>query len=50
VAAQDQAISTNYFKRKILKEDIESRRQEKNMKKLLNIQQQDDTFWQIMNT
>jgi hypothetical protein len=25
VAAQDQAISTNYFKRKILKEEIESR-------------------------
>jgi hypothetical protein len=24
VAAQDQAISTNYFKRKILKEEIES--------------------------
>jgi hypothetical protein len=26
VAAQDQAIITNYFKRKILKEEIESRR------------------------
>jgi hypothetical protein len=26
VAAQDQAICTNYFKRKILKEEIESRR------------------------
>jgi hypothetical protein len=25
VAAQDQAISTNYFKRKILKEETESR-------------------------
>jgi hypothetical protein len=25
VAAQDQAISTNYFKRKILKEEIEIR-------------------------
>jgi hypothetical protein len=25
VAAQDQAISTNYFKRKIVKEEIESR-------------------------
>jgi hypothetical protein len=25
VAAQEQAISTNYFKRKILKEEIESR-------------------------
>jgi hypothetical protein len=25
VAAQDRAISTNYFKRKILKEEIESR-------------------------
>jgi hypothetical protein len=25
VAAQDQAISTNYFKKKILKEEIESR-------------------------
>jgi hypothetical protein len=25
VAAQDQAVSTNYFKRKILKEKIESR-------------------------
>jgi hypothetical protein len=25
VAAQDQTISTNYFKRKILKEEIESR-------------------------
>jgi hypothetical protein len=25
VAAQDQEISTNYFKRKILKEEIESR-------------------------
>jgi hypothetical protein len=27
VAVQDQAISTNYFKRKILKEEIECRRQ-----------------------
>jgi hypothetical protein len=25
MAAQDQAISTNYFKKKILKQDIESR-------------------------
>jgi hypothetical protein len=25
VAAQDQAVSTNYFKRKIMKEKIESR-------------------------
>jgi hypothetical protein len=36
VAAQDQAVSTDYFKRKILKEDIESRcRYVKNTKKLL---------------
>jgi hypothetical protein len=36
VAAQDQAISTNYFKRKILKEEIESKyRLCKNTKKLL---------------
>jgi predicted restriction endonuclease len=37
VAAQDQAISTNYFKRKILKEEIESRCRlcKKNTKKLL---------------
>ena len=26
VAAQDQAISTNYFKKQILKEEIESKR------------------------
>jgi hypothetical protein len=34
VAAQDQAISTNYFKRKILKEEVECRCR-KNTKKLL---------------
>jgi hypothetical protein len=33
VAAQDQAISTNYFKKKILKEEIAD--YVKNMKKLL---------------
>ena len=36
VAAQDRAISTNYFKNKILKEEIESKcRYVNNMKKLL---------------
>jgi len=36
VAAQDQAISTNCFKNKILKEEIESKcRYVNNMKKLL---------------
>jgi len=36
MAAQDQTISTNYFKNKILKKEIESKcRLCKNMKKLL---------------
>ena len=36
VTAQDQAISTNYFKKKILKEEIDTKcRYESNMKKLL---------------
>ena len=36
VAAQAQAISTNYFKNKILKEEIESNGYVNNMKKLLS--------------
>jgi len=36
VASQDQTISTNYFKKKILKEEIDTKcRYESNMKKLL---------------
>jgi hypothetical protein len=49
VAAQDQAISTNYFKNKILKEEIES--------KCRLCKQQEETidhltsgFWQRTNT
>jgi hypothetical protein len=49
VAAQDQAINTNYFKNKILKEEIESK-YVNNMTKLLTTEPQDAPFWQRMNT
>jgi hypothetical protein len=50
VTAQDQAVSTNYFMRKVLKEEIEVYADcVKNTKKLLTIQHQDVPFWQRIN-
>ena len=50
VAAQDQVISTNYFKNKILKEEIESKwRLCNNMKKPLTTWPRDAPFWQRTN-
>ena len=48
VAAQDQAISTNYFKNKILKEEIAG--YVNNTKKPLTIWSQDALFWRRTNT
>ena len=49
-AAQDQAISTNYFKNKILREEIESKCRLCKEHKLLTTQPQDAPFWRRMST
>jgi hypothetical protein len=51
VAAQDQAISTNCFKRKFWKKKLKADADYvKNTKKLLTIFHLDVPFWQRMNT
>jgi len=50
VAAQDQALSTNCFKKNILKEETESKCDYvKNTKNLITTSHQDVPFLQIMN-
>ena len=50
VAAQDQAISTNYFKNKILKEEIESKcRLCKQHEETIDHLTSDAPFWQRTN-
>jgi hypothetical protein len=51
MAAQEQAFSTNYFKKKVLKQEIESRcRLCKQYEETIDHQYQDVPLWQRMNT